>query len=106
MNADRLRGTAIYMSSGSGVPAAPHDTPADRRVAEGRIPLPAQTALGGPIEAAVHFCTMNLADRLHELNIPVTVDDRPVGTHSWGYREDDLHRLRPFLARSIGSQPN
>lgn len=97
VNADRLRGTAIYMSSGSGVPAAPHDTPADRRVAEGRIPLPAQTALGGPIEAAVHFCTMNLADRLHELNIPVTVDDRPVGTHSWGYREDDLHRSRPFL---------
>lgn len=104
VNADRLRGTAIYLSSGSGVAAAPHDTPSDRRVAEGRIPLPAQIALGGPIEAAVHFCTVNLTNRLRELDIPVTVDDRPVGTHSWGYWEDDLHRSWPFLAGTIGSR--
>lgn len=104
VNADKLRGTAIYLSSGSGVPAAPHDTPTDRRVEEGRIPLPAQIALGGPIEAAIHFCTVNLTNRLHELNIPVTVDDRPVGTHSWGYWEDDLHVSWPFLAQSIGSR--
>ncbi|AYF74891.1 esterase family protein [Nocardia yunnanensis] len=102
LNADRLRGTAIYLSSGTGIAAAPHDTLGDRRVAEGLIPLPVQIAFGGPIEAAVHACTVNLTDRLHELNIPVTVDNRPVGTHSWGYWEDDLHNSWPFLAGTLG----
>ncbi|GAD86431.1 esterase family protein [Nocardia asteroides NBRC 15531] len=103
VNAERLRGTAVYLSTGSGVPAAPHDTPADPRVQDGRIPLAAQVLVGGPIEAAVRFCTVNLANRLGELNIPVTLDDRPVGTHSWGYWEDDLRRSWPFLAESIGA---
>ncbi|MFE3445996.1 alpha/beta hydrolase [Nocardia sp. NPDC059180] len=102
LNAEKLRGTAIYLSAGSGIPAAPHDTPADRRVAEGRIPLPVQILFGAPIEAAVHSCTVNLARRLQELDIPVTFDDRPVGTHSWGYWEDDLHRAWPFLADTVG----
>ncbi|MEV6432952.1 alpha/beta hydrolase family protein [Nocardia sp. NPDC051463] len=106
VNADRLRGTAIYLSSGSGIPAAPHDTPTDPRVQDGRIPLPVQIVFGGPIEAAIHFCTLNLTNRLRELNIPVTLDDRPVGTHSWGYWEDDLKRSWPFLAQSVGSQVN
>ncbi|MGW5441393.1 alpha/beta hydrolase [Nocardia asteroides] len=103
VNAERLRGTAVYLSTGSGVPAAPHDTPADPRVQDGRIPLAAQVLIGGPIEAAVRFCTVNLANRLGELNIPVTLDERPVGTHSWGYWEDDLRRSWPFLAESIGA---
>ncbi|WP_107655939.1 alpha/beta hydrolase [Nocardia suismassiliense] len=106
VHAERLRGTAIYLSTGSGIPAAPHDTPSDPRVRDGRIPLPVQIAFGGPIEAAIRYCTVNLANRLNELKIPVTVDDRPVGTHSWGYWEDDLKRSWPFLAASIGSRTN
>ncbi|WP_328394650.1 alpha/beta hydrolase [Nocardia sp. NBC_00416] len=102
VNADRLRGTPVYLSTGSGIPAAPHDTPADRRVQEGRIPLPVQLAFGGPIEAAIHQCTVNMTNRLRELDIPVTLDDRPAGTHSWGYWEDDLRSSWPFLAQSIG----
>ncbi|MFE5459661.1 alpha/beta hydrolase [Nocardia sp. NPDC056564] len=102
VNAERLRGTAIYLSSGSGIAGIPHDTPFDRRVLEGRIPLPVQIAFGGPIEAAIHYCTVNLTNRLRELNIPVTFDDRPVGTHSWGYWEDDLRTSWPFLAQSVG----
>ncbi|MBP2191330.1 alpha/beta hydrolase [Nocardia goodfellowii] len=105
VHADRLRGTAVYLTTGSGIPAAPHDTPADRRVQEGRIPLPVQIVFGGPIEAAIRYCTVNLANRLRELDIPVTVHDRPVGTHSWGYWEDDLRTAWPFLAESVGSQP-
>ncbi|WP_229718691.1 alpha/beta hydrolase [Nocardia jinanensis] len=104
VNADRLRGTEVYLSTGSGIPAAPHDTPLDRRIQEGRIPLPVQLAFGGPIEAAIRYCTVNLASRLRELNIPVTLDDRPVGTHSWGYWEDDLRTSWPFLAQSIGTR--
>ncbi len=103
INAEKLRGTGVYLSTGTGLPAAPHDTPADPRVRDGKIPLPVQIAFGGPIEAAVRYCTLNLAGRLHDLDIPVTVDERPVGTHSWGYWEDDLKTSWPFLARSIGS---
>ncbi|MFD8100105.1 alpha/beta hydrolase [Nocardia fluminea] len=106
VNAEGLRGTEVYLSTGTGIPGAPHDTPADARVQDGRIPLPVQIAFGGPIEAAVHFCTVNLANRLRELNIPVTLDERPVGTHSWGYWEDDLRSSWPFLARSVGSRTN
>ncbi|MFF0490966.1 alpha/beta hydrolase [Nocardia sp. NPDC004068] len=102
LNAEKLRGTAVYLSAGSGIPAAPHDTPSDRRVQEGRIPLPVQIVFGGPIEAAIHYCTVNLVDRLHALEIPVTFDDRPVGTHSWGYWEDDLRTSWPFLAGTLG----
>nr|WP_255219242.1 alpha/beta hydrolase family protein [Nocardia tenerifensis] len=101
VNAERLRGTAVYLSAGSGLPAAPHDTPFDRRVQEGRIPLPVQIAFGGPIEAAIHFCTVKLTNRRRALSIPVTFDDRPVGTHSWGYWEDDLRTSWPFLSQSL-----
>ncbi|MEU4313818.1 alpha/beta hydrolase family protein [Nocardia sp. NPDC024068] len=106
VNAEGLRGTAVYLSTGSGIPAAPHDTPFDKRVQEGRIPLPVQIAFGGPIEAAIRGCTLNLTNRLRELNIPVTLNDRPVGTHSWGYWEDDLRSSWPFLAQSVGLPPN
>lgn len=101
-----LRGTAIDLSNGSGIPAAPHDTPADKQVQEGRTPLSVQIAFGAPIEAAINHCTMNLTNRRRDLNIPVTLHDRPVGTPSWGYWEDDLHHSRPFLAGSLGLAPN
>ncbi len=60
----------------------------------------------GAAGATIHYCTVNLTNRLHQLNIPVTVDDRPDGTHSWGYWEDELHRSWPFLAQTIGSRVN
>ncbi|MGW4365698.1 alpha/beta hydrolase [Nocardia takedensis] len=105
VNAERLRGTAVYLSTGSGLPG-PHDTPADPRVQDGRIPLPVQLAFGGPIEAAIRYCTVNLTDRLNALNIPVTLNDRPTGTHSWGYWDDDLRDSWPFLAASLGARAN
>ncbi|MFI9407352.1 alpha/beta hydrolase [Nocardia sp. NPDC052316] len=104
VNAERLRGTAVYLTTGSGIPGAPHDTPADPRVQDGRIPLPVQIAFGGPIEAAIRYCTINLTNRLNDLGIPVTLVDRPTGTHSWGYWEDDLKQSWPFLAGTIGAR--
>ncbi|MEV0247159.1 alpha/beta hydrolase family protein [Nocardia sp. NPDC050712] len=106
VNAEGLRGTAVYLTTGSGIPGAPHDTPADARVQDGRIPLPIQIAFGGPIEAAIRYCTINLTDRLNELGIPVTLEDRPTGTHSWGYWEDDLKVSWPFLATTLGTGVN
>ena len=95
VNAEKLRGTQIYMSTGTGIPGFPHDTPLDPRVQDGRFPLPLQIGFGGPIEAAIKYCTTNLENRLNQLGIPVTVNNRPVGTHSWGYWEDDLKSSWP-----------
>jgi S-formylglutathione hydrolase FrmB len=102
VNADKLRGTPIYISGGSGIPSAPNDTPANPRIADGRASLPAQIVLGSAIEAAVHNCNVNLVNRLNDLHIPNTFHDRPVGTHSWGYWQDDLHSSWPFLAQTLG----
>ncbi|GAA4487002.1 alpha/beta hydrolase family protein [Rhodococcus olei] len=98
INAEKLRGTQLYVSSGNGLPGA-HDN-----LEETGSPsaLANQVLLGGAIEGATLLCTNNLFKRLNQLNIPATFDFRPNGTHSWGYWEDDLHKSWPFLANSLG----
>lgn len=103
LNAEKLRGTEIYMSTGTGIPGIPNDTPLNPRFEEGKARLfPDQLLVGGGIEAVVNFCTSNMAKELYRLGIPAQVDFRPVGTHSWGYWQDDLHASWPMLARSLG----
>ncbi len=98
VNAEKLRGTEIYMSSGNGLPGA-HDTLAKTG---SNAALANQVLLGGAIEGATLLCTNNLFKRLNALNIPSTFDFRPNGTHSWGYWQDDLHKSWPWIARTIG----
>lgn len=102
VQAEKLRGTKIYMSTGNGLPGYPNDTPDNPRMQDGRASLPDQIIVGGVIEAATNYCTANMARRLDELGIPATVDFRPNGTHSWGYWQDDLHKSWPFLADALG----
>ncbi|MFF2551211.1 alpha/beta hydrolase [Nocardia sp. NPDC058058] len=98
LHADALRGTNLFVSSGTGVPGqydfpgAPHS--------EGSMAN--QLILGGGIEAAVNWCTHNLADRLQQLSIPATFDFQPTGTHSWGYWQDALRNSWPVLAAGLG----
>ncbi|NKY89858.1 alpha/beta hydrolase [Nocardia veterana] len=94
MHADTLRGTAIFLSSGSGLPG-PYDGP-------GNPEAPTAIGFGGPLEAGANACTMALADRLERMQIPADVDLRPVGTHSWPYWKDELPRAWPTLARALG----
>ncbi|QXW04485.1 MULTISPECIES: alpha/beta hydrolase [Rhodococcus] len=101
VNAEKLRGTELYVSTGSGLPG-PHDTLANEAV-DGQVGVLAnQIIVGGIIEAAVNYCTHNLAYRLNELQIPATFDFKPTGTHSWGYWQDDLHNSWPMIANSMG----
>ena len=101
VNAEKLRGTELFISSGSGLPG-PHDT-LNNEAINGQVgTLANQVIVGGVIEAAVNYCTHNLAYRLNDLKIPATFDFKPTGTHSWGYWEDDLHNSWPMLARSMG----
>jgi len=102
VQAEKLRGTKIYMSTGNGLPGIPNDTPANPRMQNGQADLANQIVVGGVIEAATNYCTANMARRLYELGIPAVVDFRPTGTHSWGYWQDDLHKSWPFLADALG----
>lgn len=102
VNAEKLRGTQIYMSTGSGLPGFPNDTPENPRIQDGRAAMFDQIVVGSPIELATNLCTSNMAKRLYELKIPAVVDFRPTGTHSWGYWQDDLHKSWPFIAQSLG----
>lgn len=98
INAPKLRGQTLYISNSTGLPG-PYDSLA---YVNDPTKLADQVILGGGIEAATGVCTALLVDRLNRLNIPATYDFPPVGTHSWGYWEDQLHKSWPTLARPLG----
>ncbi|MDV2474709.1 esterase family protein [Rhodococcus zopfii] len=101
VNAEKLRGLALYLSNGSGLPGR-YDT-LDGPDIDGDVgTLANQVVVGGIIEAATNGCTHNMARRLGELNIPATVVFRDTGTHSWGYWRDDLENSWPVLAGALG----
>jgi diacylglycerol O-acyltransferase/trehalose O-mycolyltransferase len=101
LHADKLRGYAIYVSNGTGLPG-PHDTLSDPLIQGQAGTLVNQMIVGGIIEAATNQCTHNLAGKLGQLGIPAQFNFRPTGTHSWGYWEDDLHTSWPMLAGAMG----
>ena len=100
VNAEKLRGIDLYVSSATGLPGK-HEHLGARSVGNDPALLLNQVVMGGVIEAAVDDCTRRLAARLEELDIPAVFEFRPTGTHSWGYWEDDLHNSWPMLARAM-----
>jgi S-formylglutathione hydrolase FrmB len=102
VHADRLRGTSLFISSGSGLPGA-HDRDGDWHVEQGPgAGVNEEIMVGGAIEAAVNVCTHRLAARLTSLRIPATFDFTWTGTHSWGYWEDAFKTSWPMLAEGLG----
>ncbi|RDI66723.1 alpha/beta hydrolase [Nocardia pseudobrasiliensis] len=100
INAEKLRGTLLYVSSGSGIPVME-----DVKYYTSNAPGPTggvNLALGMIIEAAVNGCTANLKNRLDSLSIPATYKFTPVGTHYWPYWEEALHDSWPLLAEGMG----
>ncbi len=101
VNAEKLRGTELYITSASGLPG-PHET-LDGPGIDGDPNVLADRVMGGGvIELVTNYCTHNLAYRLADLKIPATFDFKPTGTHTWGYWQDDLHNSWPMIARSMG----
>ncbi|MDL9944917.1 alpha/beta hydrolase family protein [Gordonia sp. ABSL11-1] len=100
INAAKLRGTKIHMTSGTGLPG-PHERLQDPFVDGDPFFLANQAALGGLIEVAIDQCTRQMTTRLGQLGIPAKVTLRPNGTHSWGYWQDDLHRTWPSIERDL-----
>ncbi|NUS43227.1 MAG: esterase family protein, partial [Mycobacteriaceae bacterium] len=92
ISAVALRGKAIYLAVGSGVPG-----PQDLR-AEG---YPRYLGLAMPLESAARVCTEMFQVRLRSLGIPATYSFHSTGTHAWPYWQDDLHESWPMLAAAL-----
>ncbi|WP_063058552.1 alpha/beta hydrolase [Nocardia sienata] len=101
VNAEALRGTRLFVSTGNGLPGQ-WDTVDGDYALPGPQGLANQLLVGGVIEAATGWCTRNLQDRLVRLGIPATFDYAPSGTHSWGYWRDAFYRSWPLLAAGLG----
>ncbi len=93
--ADRLRGKAIYLSTGTGFPG-PHELELKPQLAENIF-------LGGPVEAGVNICTVSFERRLRAAGVPARIDYSPTGTHSWSYWRDSLHRSWPTIGPALGA---
>ncbi|MCU1640272.1 MAG: esterase [Nocardia sp.] len=100
LHADRLRGTQIYVSNGTGFPG-PLDTLDAPGITGNATKLIGQLTSGAVLEAITDQCALALRDRLQNLGIPATFNLRPVGTHSWGYWQQDLHDSWPMFARAL-----
>ncbi|MFD6896613.1 alpha/beta hydrolase [Rhodococcus sp. NPDC060086] len=96
-HAERLRGTAIFVSSSGGLPGS-HEVAAWEEHGPAVIP---DVALLGVIETAVSGCTDRLRTALDGLRIEATYSTRAEGTHTWGYWEDALHESWPLLSDAI-----
>ena len=94
INANKLRGKAIYLSAGSGV-AGPVD---------GSLLSNGSGFVGGNVlEALALQCTTNMSNRLNALRIPHRFVHRPDGVHTWGLFYADLRNSWPMIARAIGA---
>lgn len=88
-NLEKLRGTALYVSSGNGQ-AGPFD--------------PGTSNEGGDflLEPSAQAATQTFVTKAQQLGIPVTTDFYGPGTHSWPYWERELHRSWTFLTARLG----
>ena len=106
-NAEKLRGTDLYISSATGLAGA-QDLPS-YYTNQGMNEIAAQLGTarlrleGGLIEGAVNACTHQLKAKLDSVNVPATYNFRNAGTHSWpGWRED-IRESWPVFERALNS---
>lgn len=92
---DRLRGKALYLSTGTGIPG-PHEAELKPQLAENIF-------LGGPIELGVNTCMVAFDQRLRAAGIGARIDYHPVGTHSWSYWQDALHASWQTIGPALGA---
>ena len=96
LNADKLRGTALYISTATGLAGRPDQV--GFLVGQGAPEVVASVAStqlqveGGVIEAAINKCSHDLRAKLEHEGIPATYEFRNVGTHSWPYWRDDIEK--------------
>ncbi|QLY34056.1 esterase [Nocardia huaxiensis] len=94
--ADKLKGKSLYISSGSGTAGAT-DAPAD-------LPIPGITTnyAGMGLEVLSRLSSQNFVAKLEDLSIPVQVNYRPSGTHTWPYWDFEMRQSWPQTAAALG----
>lgn len=92
-NADKLRGTKVYLSSGTGLPG-PHETLETPDLA--RV-----VVVGGVMELGANLCTDQISGVLRSHGVDVTRSAQPVGTHGWPYWSDELARSWPVIESAL-----
>ncbi|WP_137724026.1 alpha/beta hydrolase [Prescottella subtropica] len=95
VQAEGLRGKALYLSAASGVPGAIDQL-------DPRWALP-QAIGGGVVEAVTDNCTRMMDTRLRSLGIPATVVYRDVGGHTWGVFEAEMRDSWAVIGPAIGA---
>ncbi|MFE3289576.1 alpha/beta hydrolase-fold protein [Rhodococcus sp. NPDC059234] len=94
VNADKLKGVSIYISSGSGM-TGPYDQPSG-------IPGVSTNYAGMGLEILSRLTSQSFATKLNKLGIPAQVNYRPSGTHSWPYWQFEMHQAWPQVANALG----
>lgn len=96
INADKLRGTRLYISSATGLAGQADQVGYIMGLGANEVEASvAATTLqveGGAIEAAINTCNHDLRAKLDSLGIPAHYEFRNVGTHSWPYWREDMER--------------
>lgn len=100
INANKLSGP-MYISNSSGL-AGHWDLYASPRTGGDSSNVATQVINGGVIEGVTNVCTHDLKAKLDAAGIPATWNFRPMGTHSWGYWEDDLRDSWAVFAPALG----
>lgn len=92
--AEKLKGASLYVSSGSGL-AGVHDIPSG-------IPGVSTNWEGMALEVLSRFSSQQFVAKLNKLSIPVSVNYRPSGTHSWPYWDFEMRQSWPQAAAALG----
>ena len=103
INAEKLRGTPMYISNASGL-AGPGDLWSSPRTGGDSNVVGVYVIQGGAIEGATNACTHDLKARLDAAGIGAEWNFRPTGTHQWEYWKQDLRDSWPTIARAFGME--
>lgn len=95
VNAERLRGMAIYLAAASGIPG-----PVDGVTG---LAVIGHTLGPGAVEFMTNLCSQALKGRLDELGIPATLALQPTGAHTWGLFEQQMRDSWRVLGPAIGA---
>ncbi|MGW4846616.1 alpha/beta hydrolase [Nocardia brasiliensis] len=90
-HADKLRGKAIFLAAGSGVPG-PDDAE------QGLVDIPA----GIVLERVARECTEGFAAVLSRTGVTANVKYQPVGIHTWPVFQQSMHDSWPTLRAGLG----
>lgn len=90
----KLRGTSVYVSSGSGN-TGPWDQPSGLPGIPGNFP-------GYGLEVLSRMTSQTFVDKAKAAGVPVTANFRPSGTHTWPYWQFEMTQAWPQYAQAVG----